>query len=170
MRDDVQLFIDQVSNVLATASHPHHSGGCAHLLNDDERYRERVGDDEASLPKATGRPTIPASTTTSTVTWEYYEQMKKVYDLETHCRDECMKFIVKRYPVIMEHLQNKFNALPLNLTLQAAFEHIFSNVTNVVDTREEYVKRHAVLLSLSFQVSDEDGLSNYLKQVTKMLR
>ena len=63
-----------------------------------------------------------------------------------------------------------FNALPLYLTLQAAFKHLFSNVTDVVDTREEYVKTHAVLLSLSFQASDEDGLSNYLKQVTKLLR
>ena len=70
----------------------------------------------------------------------------------------------------MEHLKNKFSALPLHLTLQAAFEHIFSNVTDVVDTREEYVKTHLVLLSLSFQASDEDGLSNYFKQVTKLLR
>ena len=81
-----------------------------------------------------------------------------------------MEFIVKQYPVIMETLKNKSDTLPLDLTLQAAFKHIFSNVTHVVDTREEYVKTHVVLLSLSFQASDEDGLSNYFKQVTKLLR
>ena len=32
------------------------------------------------------------------------------------------------------------------------------------------MKTHVVLLSLSFQTSDEDGLSNYFKQVTKLLR
>ena len=81
-----------------------------------------------------------------------------------------MKIIVKRYPVIMEHLKNKSSALPLHLTLQAVFEHIFSNIIDVVDTREEYVKTYVVLLSLSFQASDEDGLFNYFKQVTKLLR
>ena len=102
--------------------------------------------------------------------WKYYKQMKKVFNIETHCRDECVKFIVKRYPVMMEQLKNRFDALPLDLTLQATFKHIFSNVTDVVDTREEYVKTHAVLLSISFQASEEDGLFIYLKQVTKLLR
>ena len=60
----------------------------------------------------------------------------------------------------MDHLKNKFSALPLHLTLQTAFKHIFSNVIDVVDTREEYVKTHVVSFSLSFQASDEDGLSN----------
>ena len=36
VRADIDLFKDHVSNVLATASHPHHSGGCAHLLDDEE--------------------------------------------------------------------------------------------------------------------------------------
>ena len=49
-------------------------------------------------------------------------------------------------------------------------EHVFDNVTDAVDTREEYVKTHAVLLSLSFQASEEDGLSNYLTLMTKTLR
>ena len=96
--------------------------------------------------------------------------MKKVFDLETHCRDECMIFIVNRYPGVMNRLKNRFNDLPLDLTLQAAFTHIFDNVTDVIDTREEYVKTHAALLSLTFQASEEDGLSNYLDQVTKLLR
>ena len=59
MRADVQLFMDQVGNLLATASHPHHSGGCAHLLDNEEHYCERVGDNKASLPKATVIPTMP---------------------------------------------------------------------------------------------------------------
>ena len=48
VRADVQLFKDQVSNVLTKASHPHHSGGCAHLLDDKERYREQVGDNKSN--------------------------------------------------------------------------------------------------------------------------
>ena len=172
VRVDVQLFIDQVSNVLATANNPHHSGGYAHLLDNEERYCDRVGDNTATLSKAIDRPKMPELlVTTTTVQWKFYEQMKKVYNVETYCRDECIKFIVKRYPVIMEHLKNKFDALPLILTLQAAFKHIFSNVTDdVVDSCEEYVKTHVVLLSLSFQASDRDGLSNSFKQVTKLLR
>ena len=51
-----------------------------------------------------------------------------------------------------------------------SFQTLFSNVTDAVDTREEYVKTHAVSLSLSFQASQEDGLFNYFKQVTKLLR
>ena len=86
--------------------------------------------------------------------------MKKVFNIETHCRDERMKFIVKCYPVIIEHLKNRFDVLLLDLVLQAAFNHIFSNVTDVVITQEEYVKTHAVLLSLSFKASDNDGLFN----------
>ena len=76
--------------------------------------------------------------------------MKKVFNLETHCRDEYMKFIVNPYPVIMNRLKNWFDALPLDLILQAAFKHIFSNVTDVVTTREEYVKTYAELFKLSF--------------------
>ena len=170
VRADTDLFKDHLSNVLATASHPHHSGSCAHLLDDKTRYRDRLGDSTATLPTTMDRPTSPSVTATSTVLWKHYEQTKKVYDLETHCRDKGLKFIVNRYPVIMGRLKNKFDALPLQLTLQAAFKHIFSNVTDAVDTCEEYVKTHAVLLSLSFQASEEDGLSNYLEQVTKLLR
>ena len=102
--------------------------------------------------------------------WKHYKQTKKVYDLKTHCRDECMEFFFNRYQVIMKRLKNKVNALPLYLTLQAAFKHIFSNVTDVVDTCKEFVKTHVVLSSLSFQASDKDGLSNYFKQVRKLLR
>ena len=54
VRADVQLFKDQISNALAKASHPHHSGGCAHLLDDIDRYRKRVGNMTAALPKITG--------------------------------------------------------------------------------------------------------------------
>ena len=38
VRANIELFKDRVSNVLATASHPHHSGGCAHLLDDEDCY------------------------------------------------------------------------------------------------------------------------------------
>ena len=38
VRADVQLFMDQISNSLAKAQHPLHSGGCAHLLDDQARY------------------------------------------------------------------------------------------------------------------------------------
>ena len=58
VRADVQLFKDQVSNVLAKASHQLHSEGCAHLLDDKERYREQVGDISNTLPKTTGRQTM----------------------------------------------------------------------------------------------------------------
>ena len=64
----------------------------------------------------------------------------------------------------MGRLKNKFDALPLQLTLQKAFTHIFSNVTDAVDTREEYVKTHLVFLSLTFQASEEDGLFNYFEK------
>ena len=54
MRAEVQLFKDQVSNTLAKASHPSHSGGCSHLLNDEPRYREQVRDKKGTLPEVTG--------------------------------------------------------------------------------------------------------------------
>ena len=170
VRADIDLFKDHLSNILATASHPKHSGGCAHLLDDEARYRERLGDDTATLPTTTDRPISPSASTATTVLWKQYEQEKKVFDLETHCRDKCMKFIVKRYPVIMKRLRNKFDALPLQLTLLDAFAHILSNVTDAVDTREEYVKTHLMFLSLTFQASEEDGLSNYFEKITKLLR
>ena len=136
VRADIDLFKDHFSNVLAIASHPHHSGGCVHLSDDKERHRDRLGDRTATLPKVTDRPKMPPDTSTSPVLWKVYELKTKVYNLETLCRDECMKFIVAQYPVIMGRLKKKFHALPLHLTLQQAFEHIFSNVTDVVDTRE----------------------------------
>ena len=70
----------------------------------------------------------------------------------------------------MSQLKTEFDDLPLDLTLQAAFRHIFSNIPDVVTTRKVYVKPHAEVLKLSFQVSEQDRLSNYLDQVTKMLR
>ena len=83
-------------------------------MDDEERYRDWVCDNTETLPKATDRPKMPELlVTTTTVKWKLYEQMKKVYDVETHCR-VCIKFIVKRYPTIMEHLKNKFDAIPLN--------------------------------------------------------
>ena len=42
VRADVQLFKDQVRNVLAKVNHPSHSGGCSHLLDNKLRYREQV--------------------------------------------------------------------------------------------------------------------------------
>ena len=151
VRADIDLFKDHLSNILAKVSHPQHSGGCAHLLDDEARYRERLGDNAATLPTTTDRPTSPATGTATTVLWKLYEQEKKVFDLQTDCRDHCMEFIVKRYPVIMARLKNKFDALPLKLTLLEAFKHIFDNVTDAVDTREEYVKTHPVFLSLICQ-------------------
>ena len=44
VRADVQLFMDQIRNSLAKAQHPFHSGGCAHLLDDEACYRRQVGD------------------------------------------------------------------------------------------------------------------------------
>ena len=71
VRADVQLFMNQVSNALAKASHPHHSGGCTHLFDDIDRYRERVGNDKATLPKATSRQCMPDKLVmTSTVEWK----------------------------------------------------------------------------------------------------
>ena len=35
VRADIDLFKDHLSNVLATVSHPWHSGGCAHMLDDE---------------------------------------------------------------------------------------------------------------------------------------
>ena len=171
VRADAQLFKDEVSNVLAKSSHPLHSGGCAHLLDDKDRYYERVGDKKATLPKVTRRQTIPDKlVTTSTVEWKHFEQLKKVFELETHCRDKYLEFIVNCYLVIIARLKTRFDDLPLDLNLQAFLTHIFSNVTDVVTTREEYVKTHVKLLKLSFQANEEDGLPNYLNQVTKMLR
>ena len=37
VRADIDLFKDHLSNVLAKASHPQHSEGCAHLLDDEAR-------------------------------------------------------------------------------------------------------------------------------------
>ena len=128
VRADIDLFKDHLSNILATASHPKHSGGCAHLLDDEARYRERLGDDTATLPTTTDRPISPSATTATTVLWKQYEQEKKVFDLETHCRDQCMKFIVKRYPVNMKRLRNKFDALPLQLTLLDALYEVHHQV------------------------------------------
>ena len=170
VRADIDLFKDHLSNVLATASHPQHCGGCAHLLDYKARYCEWLGNNTATLPTTTIRPTKPTADKATTVLWKQYEQTKKVFDLETHCPDQCMKFIVKRYPVIMGRLKNKFDTLPLQLTLQDAFKHIFTNVTDAVDTREEYVKTHRMFLSLTFQASEEDGLSNYFEKITKLLR
>ena len=110
------------------------------------------------------------STVTSTVEWKKYEHKKKVFELETNCRDKGMDVIVNRYPVIMSRLKTEFDALLLDLRLIAAFKHIMKNNTDVVTTREEYVKAHAELLGLSFQAKDEDGLPKYLNQVTKILR
>ena len=80
------------------------------------------------------------TTVTSTVEWKQFEHKKKVFELETHCRDKAMDLIVKRYPVIMARLKTEFDALPLDLTVITAFEHIMKHVTNVVTTQEEYVR------------------------------
>ena len=56
---DVTLFKDHLSNVLATINQPIHTSGCAHLLDDQDRYRERererVGDDTRKLLSTTKR-------------------------------------------------------------------------------------------------------------------
>lgn len=170
VRADVQLFKDQVNNILAKANHPMHSGGCAHLLDTKDRYCGRVGDTSATLPIITDRQGMPKSLVTSNVEWEQYELLTNVFNLETHCRDEAMKIICNRYPTIMSQLNTEYDTLPLDLTLQAAFEHIMKNITDVFTTKEEYVKTHADLLQLSFQASDRDGLLNYLIAVTKAMR
>ena len=47
VRDTLELFKDQVSNILATSSHPNHSGSCAHLLDIKDRYQDRIGNNQA---------------------------------------------------------------------------------------------------------------------------
>ena len=84
VRADVQLFKDQVSNVLAKDNHPDHSRGCAHLLDDEHRYQARVGNKYTTLPKIAKRETMP-STVISTIVWKQFEHKKKVFELETHC-------------------------------------------------------------------------------------
>ena len=97
--------------------------------------------------------------------------MSKVFILQNHCRDKAMNFIVNQYPGIMAQLNTAdFDTLPFNLTLQEAFKHIMENITDVVTTREEYVKTNAKLLMLSFQASDNDGVQNHSMEVTKTLR
>ena len=69
VRADIQIFKDQVSNALAKANYPNHSGGCAHLLDDKTRYREQVGNKYDTLPKIAKQETMP-STVTSTIEWK----------------------------------------------------------------------------------------------------
>ena len=171
VRADVQLFMDQRSNLLAKAQHPLHSGGCAYLLDDQTCYRRQVGDSSASLPTVTDCPSVPSTLVTNNVVWKRYDQMSKVFILENHCRDEVMKSIVNQYPGIMSQLNTAdFDALSLDLTFRAAFKHIMKNITDVVTTREEYMKTNAKLIMLSFQASDKDGVQNYFIKVTKRLR
>ena len=44
------------------------------------------------------------------------------------------------------------------------------NITDVVTTREEYVKTNAKLLTITCQASDDDGVQNYFIEITKILR
>ena len=53
VRADVQQYKDNLSNKLAKAQHPLHSGGCAHLLDDADCYRRQLGKKEATLPLVT---------------------------------------------------------------------------------------------------------------------
>ena len=94
--------------------------------------------------------------TTSALEGTAFEQLKKVFNLKTHCRDKCLEFIVKQYLVIMAQLNTQSNYLFQDLAFQAAFTQIYLNVTNVDATREEYVKTHAKVLKLSFQAGGED--------------
>ena len=81
---------------------------------------------------------MPSKLVTSAVERKHFEQLKKVFELETHCREKRLEFVVNRQPVIMSQVKTQFTDLPLDLTLQVAFKNIFSNVTNVVTTQEEY--------------------------------
>ena len=134
VRADVQLFKDQVSNVLAKTNHPSHSGGCSHLLDDKPRYCKRVGNKKENFPKVTECQTLPSTLVTSTVEWKRYKHKKKVFELETHCQDKGMDIIVNRHPVTMSRLKTEFDALLLDLTLLEAFKHIMNNVTDIVTT------------------------------------
>ena len=171
VRADVQQYMDNLSNELAKAQHPLHSGGCAHLLDDVDRYRRRVGEKNATLPLVTKQPEVPGESVTSGVTWKRYDSISKVFNLETHYRNKALELIVDRYPVIMEQLKtDDFDALPLDLNLCQAFDHIMKNVTDVVTTREEYVKTNAKLLTLTCEAGNDDGVQNYFIEVTKITR
>lgn len=90
------------------------------------------------------------STVISTAVWKKFEHKKKVFELQTHCRDKAMDLVVKQYPIIMAQLKTKSDALLLDLTLIAAFKHIMKHIINLVTTQEEYAKTHTVLLGLDF--------------------
>ena len=70
----------------------------------------------------------------------------------------------------MSQRKTEFDALPLDLTVITAFQHIMKNVIDVVTTQEKYVETRTELLGLDFQAKDEGRLPNYLEQVTKLLR
>ena len=61
MRADVKLFKDQLSNFLAKANQPLHSGGCSHLLDNKNCYCEHLGDRQETLPNVTGRQELPSA-------------------------------------------------------------------------------------------------------------
>ena len=63
-----------------------------------------------------------------------------------------------------------FDALPLNLTLRLAFDPIMKNVTDVITTREEMLKTNKELLTLTCDAGNDDGIQNYLLEVTKITR
>ena len=61
----------------------------------------------------------------------------------------------------MARLKTRFDDLPLDLTLQAAFTPIVPNVTDGVTTRKEYVKTHAKLLKIVI-------LCQWRRQITQL--
>ena len=117
---DVTIFKDHLSNAPATINHPSHTGGCAHLLDNKKRYQEQLGDDTKSLSVCTKRQDLPDDNALATK-WKQHKALKKIHDLECHCRDKVIKIIVVRYPSIMKQLATPMSSLLLELSVKEAF-------------------------------------------------
>ena len=164
VRADVTIFKDHLSNALATINHPSHTGGCAHLLDDQKRYQERLGNDKISLPVCTKRQDLPDDNALATK-WKRYEALKKIHDLECHCRDEVVKIIVVWYPGIMKLLETPMSSLPLELTVKEAFVHIMNNISDVLTTQEDYTNTLGVMLARTYSANGTETLGEYLNKI-----
>jgi hypothetical protein len=129
-----------MSNLLATAGTLAGPGGYAYLVESQEEWRRRLGDETAIRPGPLVNPTRPAANQ-STGTWKSYQYAFEEYTEWRAIKDELLKGIQAKFPNMLAEVEDPEGLwLPADYMPEDAYTHILSHLLDRRRARELFLE------------------------------
>ena len=155
-------FREAMGTALTVLTCNRYSGGYAWLVDTADTHSKRMGM-PSKPPDMPVRPEVVGPTAGSTLYKQYkldlkhYQQCKKV-------RVACLKLIEQKFPDCLELKKNRYG-LPMNFTLQQAFEHLQEEHNTEVSKMEASLQIQRQVMAHSYTHKDSLSCPTFLKQL-----